>query len=84
MSGPPNPAGPAPLTQRGKVESVHFFEAHVGEPNKSLVSLSVGNSGPIRLVFDGDMRNALPIGMKVEISFRKVSGHNVLLSVNHI
>jgi hypothetical protein len=35
------------------------------------------------MVFEGDMRNALPVGQKVEITFRKASGHNVLLNVNY-
>ena len=70
------------LTQRGRVESVQFFEATVGLPNKSFVSLSNGTSGQSVLVFEGDMRNALPVGQKLEITFRKEPGHNVLLAVN--
>jgi hypothetical protein len=50
------------LTQRGKVESVQFYESGVGEPNK---------------------RNALPVGQKVEVTFRKESGHNVLMNVDY-
>jgi hypothetical protein len=71
------------LLQRGRVESVVFYESNVGQPNKSIVTLSNGASSSQLMVFEGDMRNALPVGQKVEISFRKDSGHNVLQSVNY-
>jgi len=71
------------LVQRGKVESVQFFESNVGEPNKSVVTLSNGAKSSSTLVLEGDMRNALPVGQKVEVTFRKHSGHNVLLNVNY-
>jgi hypothetical protein len=82
-------AGPQPrlstsgLVQRGRVESVQFFEALVGQANKSIVTLANGTGSPHTLVFAGDMRNALPVGQKVEITFRKESGHNVLVNVNY-
>jgi len=71
------------LVQSGKVESVQFFEANVGEPNKSVVTLSDGAKSSNMLVLEGDMRNALPVGQRVEVTFRKHSGHNVLLNVNY-
>ena len=71
------------LVQSGKVESVQFFEANVGEPNKSVVTLSDGAKSSNMLVREGDMRNALPVGQRVELTFRKHSGHNVLLNVNY-
>ena len=71
------------LVQRGKVDSVQFYEAAVGHPNKSIVTLSGGSNGSRMLVFEGDVRNALPIGQRVEIEFRKASGHNVLLEVKY-
>lgn len=71
------------LRQRGKVESVQFYEAGVGQPNKSIVSLSDGGSAPNLLVLEGDMRNALPVGQKVDVTFRKESGHNVLVDVDY-
>jgi hypothetical protein len=73
----------AGLVQRGKVESVLFFESNVGQPNKSIVTLSDGASTSNMLVFEGDMRNALPAGQKVEITFRKESGYNVLVNVSY-
>jgi hypothetical protein len=71
------------LRQRGKVESVQFYESGVGEPNKSVVTLSDGASASRLLVLEGDMRNALPVGQKVDFTFRKESGHNVLLDVDY-
>ena len=71
------------VRQRGKVESVQFYESGVGEPNKSIVTLAAG-SEPVRtLVLEGDMRNALPVGHKVEVTYRKETGHNVLLNVEY-
>ena len=70
------------LTQRGKVQSVEFFEANVGQPNKSIVTLSDGKS-PVTMVFEGDLRNALPVGQKVEVTVRKETGYNVLVNVSH-
>jgi hypothetical protein len=71
------------LVQRGKVESVQFYESGVGEPNKSVVTLLDGGSASRLLVLEGDMRNALPVGQRVEVTFRKESGHNVLLNVEY-
>jgi hypothetical protein len=71
------------LTQRGKVESVQFYESGVGEPNKSIVTLADGGGASRMLVLEGDMRNALPVGQKVEVTFRKESGHNVLVNVDY-
>src|SRR6184192_4134640 len=68
------------MVQREKVE---FYEANVGLPNKSIVMLSNGAKSSQMLVFEGDMRNALPTGRNVEITFRKESGHNVLLNVSY-
>ncbi len=71
------------LRQRGKVESVQFYESGVGQPNKSVVTLSGGGNTSNLLVFEGDMRNALPVGHKVLVTFRKESGHNVLVDVDY-
>ena len=45
--------------------------------------LANGSSSAQMLVFEGDLRNALPAGRKVEITFRKASGHNVLVNVSY-
>jgi len=67
--------------QRGRVQSVEFFESSVGQPNKSIVTLA--GKAPVTLVFEGDLRNALPVGQRVEVTLRKASGYNVLLHVNY-
>jgi hypothetical protein len=85
-TGRPTPgrmAVAAGLIERGKVESVQFFEAHVGQPNKSIVTLSDGGESARMLVLEGDMRNALPTGQTVEMTLRKASGYNVLVDVNY-
>jgi hypothetical protein len=66
----------------GKVREVVFFESNVGEPNKSIVTLSRGES-PQTLVLEGDMRNALPVGQTVAITLRKENGSNVLVNVSY-
>jgi hypothetical protein len=72
------------LRQRGRVESVQFYESGVGQPNKSIVMLSNGPASASQmLVFEGDLRNALPVGRKVDITFRKENGYNVLANVDY-
>jgi hypothetical protein len=71
------------MIQRGKVESVQFYESGVGHPNKSIVTFFNGAGTSQMLVLEGDMRNALPVGQKVELTFRKESGHNVLVNVDY-
>ena len=69
------------LVQRGKVQEVVFFESNVGQPNKSIVTLSDGGRATRTLVLDGDVRNALPVGQRVQIVLRKEAGQNVLADV---
>jgi hypothetical protein len=69
--------------QRGTVQSVQFFESPIGQPNKSIVVLANGSKTARTLVFDGDVRNALPIGRNVELTLRKEPGQNVLLNVSY-
>jgi len=71
------------VRQQGKVQSVQFYESGVGQPNKSVVTLSDGGGSSNLLVLAGDMRNALPVGQKVLVTFRKESGHNVLVDVDY-
>ena len=74
---------PGGLVQRGKVLSVQFFESLVGQPNRSIVTLSNGSDSTHLLVLEGDTRNALPVGRKVEITFRTDEGQNVLVDVSY-
>src|SRR5271170_1023146 len=70
------------LKTRGKVKEVVFFESNVGQPNKSIVTLSDGGASQT-LALEGDMRNALPVGQTLEITLRKEAGKNVLVDVSH-
>jgi hypothetical protein len=72
---------PGGLVRRGKVKEVVFFEANVGQPNKSIVTLSDDGRPAQMLVLAGDMRNALPVGQKVQITMRKEGAQNVLVNV---
>jgi hypothetical protein len=69
--------------QRGRVENVQFYEGLVGQPNKSIVTLSNGSAPSRMVVLEGDVRNALPVGQKVEFTLRKEGETNVLLNVNY-
>jgi hypothetical protein len=68
---------------RGRVESVQFYEANVGEPNKSLIFLSNGSGAPRMIVLEGDLRNRLPAGKRVEISYRVEDGRGKLVSADY-
>jgi hypothetical protein len=70
------------LKTRGTVREVVFFESNVGQPNKSIVTLSDGGGSSQTLALEGDMRNALPVGQTLEITLRKEAGKNVLVDVN--
>ena len=67
---------------RGRVESVEFFEAHVGQPNKSVVMLWTGGDSKM-VVLEGDMRNRLPAGKKVEMICRDENGLKTLVSADY-
>jgi hypothetical protein len=73
---------PGEFLHRGKVQDVVFYEANVGQPNKSVVTLADGES-PQTLVVEGDLRNALPVGQKVRIILRKEGGQNVLVNLSY-
>jgi hypothetical protein len=81
------PGGPVSdgsrLKTRGKVKEVVFFESNVGQPNKSIVTLSDGGGSSQTLALEGDVRNALPVGQTLEITLRKEAGKNVLVDVKY-
>jgi len=82
--GPARIAGSAPgsHTESGVVEAVAFFETEVGRPDKSLVTLRPANGGPGKiLVFSGDLRNALPAGKRLKITYAAGAEGNRLVSV---
>jgi hypothetical protein len=71
------------VVRRGRVKEVTFYEASVGQPNKSIVTLSDAGRPGEMLVLSGDLRNALPVGQKVQIRLRKQDGQNVLVDVEY-
>jgi len=71
------------LKTYGRVTEVVFFESNVGQPNKSIVTLSDANGSLQTLALEGDTRNALPVGQSVEITMRKDAGRNVLIDVSY-
>jgi len=74
---------PGAQIEQGRVHSVQFYESHTGEPNKSIVTLSDGGGASRVLVLQGYVRNALPVGKKVEITARERAGGKVLLDVSY-
>jgi hypothetical protein len=76
-------ATPSSLFRRGRVKEVTFYEADVGQANKSIVTLSEDGRSAEMLVLSGDVRNALPVGQKVQIQLRKQDGQNVLVDVQY-
>lgn len=68
-------------TVAGVVEKFEYFEAPVGSPNKSLVTLRTnGASSPRMLMFCGNVREQLRVGKRVELTYRPEEGCSTLLS----
>ena len=71
------------FTERGLVEDVLFFESPIGQPDKSIVTLR-SNQGPARLLFfEGDLRNQLPAGHHVEVTYEAQNGANRVLALSY-
>ena len=71
--------------QRGIVREVQFFESPVGLPNKSIVTLQLNGANSARMfAFEGDLRNALPSGKRVEISYRQSGDAYDLQEVDYV
>jgi hypothetical protein len=66
--------------ENGMVETVLFYETEVGRPDKSLVTLRSRNGKPGKtLVFTGDLRNVLPAGKRVKITYKpEPEGHRLM------
>jgi hypothetical protein len=76
------PAG-STLTESGEVMDLSYFEAPVGQPNKSLVTFRPnGASSAHIVVFTGDVRNVLPRGKRVTITYTATPEGNTLVAVN--
>ena len=77
------PQSASGVSRSGRVKEVSFYEADVGQPNKSIVTLAEDGRSAQTLVLSGDVRNALPVGQKVQITLRKQDGTNVLVDVQY-
>jgi hypothetical protein len=64
----------------GLVQSVQFFEAHVGRPNKSVITLANGQGNSRILILEGDLRNRLPTGKRVQLWVRDENGSRTLVA----
>jgi hypothetical protein len=69
--------------ERGLVQSVSFYEAPVGQPNSSLVVLKDGASGSRVIAVEGDVRNLLPTGKRVEITCQPKGRLDSVLEVQY-
>lgn len=70
-------------TERGLVEDVLFFESPIGQPDKSIVTLRP-NRGPAQMLFfEGDLRNQLPAGHEVEVTYEARNGANRVLALSY-
>jgi len=73
---------PGTYIESGLVEAVSFYETEVGRPDKSLVTFRPANGGPGKtLVFSGDLRNALPAGRHIKITYAAGAEGNRLVRV---
>jgi hypothetical protein len=70
-------------TERGLVEDVLFFESPIGEPDKSMVTLRSGRGAARLLFFEGDLRNQLPAGHEVEVTYEAQNGAHRVLALNY-
>jgi hypothetical protein len=72
---------PRVRTLEGVVEKFEYFEAPVGSPNKSLVTLRAnGASSPRLVMFCGNVREQLRVGQRVRLAYRAGEDCHTLLS----
>jgi hypothetical protein len=69
---------------RGIIQRVDFYEGRVGQPNKSVVILANGTNKSRILVLEGDLRNRLPAGKRVELICGEENGHKTLLAADYV
>lgn len=71
-------------TEGGLVESVVFYESPVGQADRSIVTLRPKRSKEVRvLAFEGDLRNQLPVGHQVRVTFGPGSNDNQVLALSY-
>ncbi len=67
--------------ETGTVVEVTYFEAPVGQTNKSFVTFQPNGAGSAHvIVLGGDLRNALPTGKRVTITYAASEEGNHLIS----
>ena len=72
-------------TEVGTVESIQYFEAAVGHPNKSLVAFCPeGASTAYLLTLCGNVQSQLQTGRRVQLTYRTAPACHVLLSWNYL
>lgn len=72
-------------SDRGLVREIQFFEANVGQANKSLVTLLPdGSNTPKMLMFVGNVQNLIPLGERVELMSRSKHEVRTLLECRHL
>ncbi len=75
------PVGGALL--QGVVQRVDFYEAPVGQPNKSVITLANRNGKPRVVVLAGDLRNRVPAGKRVQLVYRDYEGVKTLVAADY-
>ena len=69
------------VTATGLIEDFNFYEAPVGGVNKSIVAFRPEGEKQTRmLVFENNLRDQLPVGRKVTITYRADGDLNQLLA----
>lgn len=67
---------------QGLVQRVDFYEAHVGQANKSVITIANGSNARV-LVLAGDLRNRVPTGKRVQLVYRDHDGVNTLIDADY-
>src|SRR5205807_6535417 len=69
------------ITETGLVEDLTYYEAAVGDVNKSVVVFRADGAKSTRLlVFENNLRDQLPVGRRVTITYRPEGKLNQLLA----
>lgn len=77
-------AGNGLQIEAGLVESVVFFETAVGSADRSIVTLRPKRGNEVRvLTFEGDLRNQLPVGHTVQVTFGPGINDNRVLALSY-
>jgi hypothetical protein len=77
-----SPIGGEVRRESGTVVKVDYYEAPVGQPNRSMVTFQPNGSASAHVIMlQGDVRNALPSGKRVKISYEATPEGNRLVAV---